>query len=174
MWSSNRHIRIEEQEYYMLLHKFHPLIIALIYKKINNRDDVLDVYQNVIIHIWQYRSKLDSKNIEGVIIKTCLQEIAHFYRNAKRAQTNDLLPLDHSDTTLDDVLIAEKKEQILLEIEKAIEELFPPLRRKIFKMNKLDGITQEKIATNLNISKRTVEQHISKSIIFLKNRVKNH
>ncbi|MNL09520.1 RNA polymerase sigma factor [compost metagenome] len=171
MWSSNRHIRIEEQEYYTLLHKFHPLIIALIYKKIKNRDDVLDVYQNVIIHIWQYRSKLDSKNIEGIIVKTCLQEIAHFYRNTKRTQT-DALPLDHSDTTMEDVLIAERKEQNLLEIEKAIEELLPPLRRKIFKMNKLDGITQEKIATTLNISKRSVEQHISKSIIFLKNKVK--
>ncbi|MOA19732.1 RNA polymerase sigma factor [compost metagenome] len=73
---------------------------------------------------------------------------------------------------MEDVLIAERKEQNLLEIEKAIEELLPPLRRKIFKMNKLDGITQEKIATTLNISKRSVEQHISKSIIFLKNKVK--
>ena len=173
MWSSNRHIRIEEQEYYSLLHKYNPLIFSLIYKKINNKEDALDVFQNVIIHLWEYRSKLDSNTIEGIVVKTCLQEIAHFFRTTKKVQSDDL-PIHYSDTAQEDLLIAEKKEETLLEIEHAIEELFPPIRRMIFKMNKLEGITQAKIAANFNISKRTVEKHIAKSIIFLKNKVKNY
>ncbi|RQO37672.1 hypothetical protein DBR39_12325 [Chryseobacterium sp. KBW03] len=171
MWSLNRHIRIEEQQYHKLLHKFNPLIFSLIYKKISNRDDVLDVFQNVIIHIWEYRSKLDSTNIESIVIKTCQQEIAHFYRNAKIDKTSDL-PIHLSDPSHEDLVIAQNKEENLSEIETAIEELFPPLRRKIFKMNKIDGVTQEKIAANFKISKRTVEEHISQSMIYLKSKVK--
>lgn len=172
MWSSNRHISAEEREYYNLLHKYNPLIFSLIYKKIQNREDVLDVFQNVIIHIWEYRLKLNPSNIESIIRKTCTQEIAHFYRKTKIEKNN--LSLDYVDTSDDDALVAMEKEQYISEIERAIEDLFPPIRRKIFKMNKLDGITQDKIAANFNISKRTVEKHISQSILFLKKRVKNY
>jgi RNA polymerase sigma-70 factor (ECF subfamily) len=173
MWLTNRHTKIEEQNYYVLLHKYNPLIFSLIYNKIKNRDDVLDVFQNVIIHIWEYRSKLDSSNIESVVKKTCLQEISHFYKKTNRVLITDL-PLEQSDSTVEDIILAEEKEQSIAKIEKAIEELFPPIRKTIFKMNKLEGITQEKIASYFNISKRTVEKHISQSMIYLKNKVNNY
>ena len=173
MWLTNRHTKIEEQNYYTLLHKYYPLIFSLIYNKINNREDVLDVFQNVIIHLWEYRSRLDSNNNESIVKKTCLQEISHFYKKTKRIQITDLL-LEQFDTAAEDMILAEEKEQSIARIEKAIEELFPPLRKTIFKMNKLDGITQEKIASNFNISKRTVEKHISQSMIYLKNKVNNY
>lgn len=172
MWSSHRHIRNEEESYYKILHKYNPLIFALIYKKINNREDALDVFQNVIIHIWEYRSSLSPDNIDAIIKKTCIQEIAHFYRKAKNSYVSDL-PLEHADTTNDELLLKEEKEQSMLEIERAIEELIPPIRRQIFKMNKVEGITQDKIATYLKLPKRTVEYHIYQSIIYLKNRVKS-
>jgi RNA polymerase sigma-70 factor (ECF subfamily) len=172
MWLINRHTKIEEQNYYTLLHKFNPLIFSLIYNKIKNRDDVLDVFQNVIIHIWKYRSNLDTNNIESVIKKTCLQEISHFYKKTKKVEFTDL-PLEQSDTSLEDLFISEEIEQAITKIEEAIEELSPPLRKIIFKMNKLDGIKQGKIASIFNISKRTVENHISQSMIYLKNRVNN-
>lgn len=173
MWLTNRHTKIEEQNYYTLLHKYNPLIFSLIFNKIKNRDDVLDVFQNVIIHIWEYRSKLNSNNIESIVKKTCFQEISHFYKKTKRVQITDL-PLEKSDTALEDMILAEEKEQSIAKIEKAIEELFPPIRKTIFKMNKLDGITQENIASYFNISKRTVEKHISQSMIYLKNKVNSY
>lgn len=68
----------------------------------------------------------------------------------------------------------ELKEERLLHLEVAIDDLFPPVRQQIFKMNKLEGFTQEKIATELNIPKRTVKYHIQQSLLLIKDRLKNH
>jgi len=48
-------------------------------------------------------------------------------------------------------------------ISKAIESL-PPQCKKIFKMNRFDGIGNQNIADELNLSKRTVETQISKAL----------
>ena len=41
-------------------------------------------------------------------------------------------------------------------------------------MNKYQGLTYEEIANYLNISKRSVEDNISKILIYLKSELKNH
>ena len=38
-------------------------------------------------------------------------------------------------------------------------EQMPPQLRLIFRMSRVDGLDNEKIAASLNISKRTVENH---------------
>ncbi|ROI02522.1 sigma-70 family RNA polymerase sigma factor [Chryseobacterium sp. G0240] len=170
MWSLNKHNN-DEQVFHKLVHKYNPLIYSLIYKKIQKGDDIFDVFQNILMHLWEHKDRLSVENIEGIIIKTCIQEIAIFYRRSTKIDICELPITEKIDPSVEDLSLIEEKEQYLEVIENAIEDLYPPLRQKIFKMNKLDGITQELIAINLNLSKRTVEHHISKAIIFLKNRI---
>lgn len=173
MWSYNRHIKNDEQEFQNIVHKYNPLIYSLIFKKIKNGDDIFDVFQNVLMHLWERKDKLRIENVEGIIVKTCIQEISNFYRSRTKIEICELPMIEKIDSTLEDLSSVGEKEKQLVRIENAIEDLIPPIRQKIFKMNKLDGITQEIIAATLNIPKRTVEHHISKAIIFLKNRVKD-
>lgn len=174
MWSSNRHITIEEQSYRKLVQQYNPLLFSIISKKIKSREDVKDVFQNVHIHLWNYRAKLDGGNAEAIIINTCTQKIAEFYRknaNIKNAE----VPIEETVNIYDkDSSLAEQKEQHLVLIEEAMEKLIPPIRKIIFKMNKLDGITQEKIATHLNMSRRTVKFHIEESLLYIKRHVDIH
>ena len=44
----------------------------------------------------------------------------------------------------------------------------PPQRKKIFKMSRLENLSNDEIATLLNISKRTVESHISQALADLR------
>ncbi|QIH34481.1 sigma-70 family RNA polymerase sigma factor [Sphingobacterium sp. DR205] len=172
MWSYNRHKKNDEQIFHSLVHQYNPLIYSLIFKKIKTRDDIFDVFQNVLMHLWEYEDKLHVDNVKGIIIKTCIQEIANFYRVRTKIDACEIPNIEKIDSGLEDLSLIEEKEKYLIAIEDAIEDLIPPIRQEIFKMNKLDGITQEMIAVNLNIPKRAVENHISKSIIFLKNRIK--
>ena len=47
-------------------------------------------------------------------------------------------------------------------------EKMPPQRKKIFKMSRLENLSNDEIATLLNISKRTVESHISQALADLR------
>ena len=54
---------------------------------------------------------------------------------------------------------------------KAAIETLPPKRKKIFELNRFDGLTYKEIAEELSISPRTVEDHISKALKSLRNKL---
>jgi RNA polymerase sigma factor (sigma-70 family) len=53
-------------------------------------------------------------------------------------------------------------------------ESLPPKCRKIFKMNRLEGMKNEEIAVSLHLSKRTVETQISKALKILRNKLSDY
>jgi RNA polymerase sigma-70 factor (ECF subfamily) len=56
---------------------------------------------------------------------------------------------------------------------KAIE-LLPPARKNVFKMSRLDGLSYDEIAAQLNISRNGVKDHIVKALNFLRNHLRFH
>lgn len=53
-------------------------------------------------------------------------------------------------------------------------ESLPAKCRRIFKMNRLEGLKNEEIAVQLSLSKRTVETQISKALKILRNRLSDY
>jgi RNA polymerase sigma factor (sigma-70 family) len=166
---SGRHINSEKGSYENLVHQYNHQAFSFISKKIPNEEDALDVLQNVFMHLWICKNSLDSTNSPNIIFNTCKDKIAEFYRASKKQPFHENVFSDFADTSFDDLKSAEKKERLLTELEQSIVLIIPPLRRKIFKMHKLEGITQEKIALELDIPKSTVKYHILEAMTFLKN-----
>jgi RNA polymerase sigma factor (sigma-70 family) len=166
MLNSHRHIR-EEAEFQLFLQNYDHQLFSQISQKIQEREDAKDVLQNVLVHLWEYRHLMHSDSWQQVVFKTCKQKIAEYYRKKKHTLLHRHLDDNMNAIALDDLY--EKKEQLLSALETSISLLLPPIRQTVFRMNKLQGIKQEQIAQQLKISKRTVENHISKAMMFLKN-----
>lgn len=64
----------------------------------------------------------------------------------------------------DEILMSKNLNDVVL---KGIEML-PPMRKNVFRLSRLEGYSYEEIATELNISRNTVKDHISLSLKFLK------
>lgn len=137
-------------------------------RKVKGRENVTDITQNVFSHLWEYRRSLLGVNTENIIFNTCKQEIAKFIK-AEQKRLSDTVPLllEEPDDSYQQLLSKLTKENQLEAITKNIESL-PPLRKKIFTLNKLQGITQEEIAHQLQIPHHKVKHHISQVMIFLK------
>ncbi|AZB25145.1 MULTISPECIES: RNA polymerase sigma factor [Bacteroidota] len=137
--------------------------------KVKDRDDALDIMQNVFFHVWKYKASLTSANTESIIIKTCNQEISNFASRKKKQpfllEISDLQLQDDSSDALETQL---EKEEMLNAVHLSIE-LLPTARKQIFKLNKLDGIKQEKIADHLHLSTKAVENQVYKAMSFLRN-----
>ena len=135
-------------------------------KKVKDRNDILDISQNIFVHLWQYRNSLGGSNIENIIFKTCNQEISNFYsKQIKQPSITDFTDRpDESSELLQDKL---DKENLLEAVENRIE-LLPPTRKQILTMSKLEGVNQEQIADHFSISKKAVKKQLEKAMIFLR------
>jgi len=119
-----------------------------------------DITQDVFSYLWENRNKITHANN----IKSYIYQLAKFYsfnyiRAKKRNEAyetmslGDPLELDYSP---DEIVIA-KEVEILIQI--SLEGM-PQQRRRIFQMSRYEGLSSEQIALQLNLSKRTVENHI--------------
>lgn len=71
-------------------------------------------------------------------------------------------------STYDDLIEEELyARELSLLIDIAVEKM-PPQRRNIFIMSRKDGLSNEEIAQRLNISKRTVENHMTQALAELR------
>ncbi|KKO89167.1 hypothetical protein AAW12_23870 [Sphingobacterium sp. Ag1] len=162
------HTSTPDHMFQSLYETYNNRVFGIVIGRIKDRDDALDVMQNIFFHLWTTRDSLTKENTERIVIKTCIQEISNFYSKQKKQPfLRDAAEVQLSDESLE--LLEEKlqKEERLKSMEFSIE-LLPTPRKQIFKMNKLEGISQEKVAHHFNLSRKAVEKQISKAMVFLK------
>ncbi|WP_412468746.1 sigma-70 family RNA polymerase sigma factor [Pedobacter sp. KLB.chiD] len=167
MGFSRRHITSEEYQFKTLLDTYNTQLFSRITSKIKDRENAKDVLQDVLVHLWNYRSEMKSDRWESIMFNTCHQKINEFLRKNRNQILNDELA-DRIDTSIDDLILAEKKEKLLTVLETRIALITPPIRQTIFKMNKLYGFSQKEIALQFNLSRRVVENHVAQALKFLR------
>lgn len=152
---------------------YHFKVFCFVKKYTAQLADAEDVTQNVFIHLWKYRSKLDpDTSLEAILFKSSKQEISKWYKKQNRIFS---VEKEHLIKELDTA--TEQENDIDVQFEK-IEHLLnkiPEKRRKIFSLHKFDDLSYKEIAIEMNMSPSAVANQISKTLQFLKkNSVKNH
>jgi len=152
---------------------YHFKVFCFVKKYTAQLADSEDVTQNVFIHLWKYRAKLDPDvSLEAVLFKSSKQEISKWYKKQNRifsVENEQLIKeLDSSTESDDDI-------DLKLEIIQSLLNKVPEKRRKIFKLNKFEDLSHKEIAIEMNMSPSAVANQISKTLQFLKeNSVQNH
>lgn len=169
----SKHIDDVEDMYKSIYNTYRERVFHYIKGKVKNRNDIRDIAQNVFFHLWEYKESLGGANTENIIFKTCNQEISKFFKTQrKHVFENDHAIPETPDDAVDQLDSKLKKEQQLQAVQDSIE-LLPASSKKMFTMNILEGVSQQKIAAQLNLPKKTVQKQISKALIFLKDFHKN-
>ncbi|CAA9203135.1 RNA polymerase sigma factor [Flavobacterium collinsii] len=152
---------------------YHYKVFCFVKKYTAQLADAEDVTQNVFIHLWKYRNKVDPAiDLEAILFKSSKQEISKWYKKQNRifSVENDQLikELDIVSETDDDITSK------LEEIEHLLNQI-PEKRRKIFSLHKFEDRSYKEIAVEMDMSQSAVANQISKTLQFLrKNTVKNH
>ncbi len=119
--------------------------------------------QNVFVKLWEKREKYDISSIKSYLL-IAVRNSCH----------NELKRLQHQKSLNDLVLDEDMVETVnysdfgaMEKISKTID-LLPEQRKKIFKLNRLEGLKYREIAEQLNISPKTVEIQMGKALKFLR------
>jgi RNA polymerase sigma-70 factor (ECF subfamily) len=129
--------------------------------------------QNVFLKLWEKRDSLDtSQNLKAFIFKIAINTIYDFVRRKNIEHVfEDYARLNYQsseNSTWHSVIYAEMEQNL----HHLVAQL-PEQQQKIFQLSKTDGLTNDEIAKQLDISKRTVENHLYRALSFLKKHLKD-
>ena len=124
-----------------------------------------DIVQNVFVKLWIYRKKIDSNiPIKRYLHKSVYNEFIDQYRKNKSVVSLEEKHLRTINTIIDDNSF--DIEKLMTRVNNEIEKL-PEKCKKVFILNKKEGLTHDEIAEYLQISKKTVEGHITRAFKIL-------
>lgn len=132
-------------------------------KLLHNPQIAEEIVQDVFLKLWEYKEKIkDELSFDSFIFTITINLIRKYYRRKKITENffrqNDFN--DFQKINFDYIQLSEI-------IDNLIEKL-PEQRRKIFVKSRLEGISNDEIARELNISKKTVENQLSTALKFIR------
>jgi len=130
-----------------------------------------EVTQDIFMKIWTTREKLpEVRNLDNYLFIIARNHI--FNETRKKITLIYGQVEERAETSALPDLQAEYKESYQ-QLLKGIE-LLPEKRRIVFKLSRLEGLSNEQIAARLGIHKDTVYQYLVKSLLFLRAYMQEH
>ncbi len=153
------------ERYYCAIHTFTRGVV-------DNDFHAEEITQNVFIRLWLKRSALDpGRNFKSFLYTLARHEIADYFRSDKYDRRRLRLDVVHDAEHVQEQFAANydaerMREMLLNEIDR-----MPARRREVFWLSRIEGLTNDKIAERLSISKRTVEGHLNAALRTLRSKV---
>ena len=130
-----------------------------------------DIVQNIFVKIWIYRKKIDPNiSIKKYLYKSVYNEFIDQYRKNKSVISLEEKYLKVIDTIIDDNSLGIEK--LMMNVNREIDKL-PEKCKRVFILNKKEGLTHNEIAEYLQISTKTVESHITRAFKILNQKLGN-
>lgn len=136
------------------------------FKKLHNPDVAKDITQEVFIHIWTHRDSNYIDNLEAWLFTSVRNNV---FRELKKEQK--FIPIAELLVELRAYYNEADADALQKELMTAYNKLvdaLPPAQQNIYKMRFHDDLSTEEIAEQLNISRKTVQNQLTRAVSLLK------
>ena len=150
----------DEEAFAELFHGFYDKLFGFILGLTHSKVIAEDITQDVFLKIWQNRTNMgDVENINALLFKIAQNKAIDCLRkSAREILTPTHLEFENQNINPQplDLLI---QDELKTKLSEAIKQL-PPQQQKIYTLHKEQGIKQDEIATQLNLSRSTIQSHM--------------
>lgn len=151
---------------------YYPKLYAFSKTFLKVEDDINDILQEVFIKIWDNRKKIkDVETFNAWIFTITKNSIFTYFRKKIRQEDfeNRVRKMSTGELIFNDNL---EYKDLKVKLDQIVEQL-PEKRRIIFKLSREEGLSNRDIAKKLEISVKTVEDHMLYSLRFLRKNLKD-
>lgn len=141
--------------------RYQPKVVAFLKACTGDEEQARDIAQDIFFNIWKDRAKLSEvRSFEGYLFQMARFSVYNYYDHldvVKKYVEEGKTRSEVTDAGPEEKL---KERQIRARIAETVRKM-PRRRREIFIMSRWGGYSNDEIAERLNISKRTVENHLT-------------
>lgn len=149
--------------------KLYNSISFLLYNKSNAKD----ITQSTFLIIWEKRESLDPDKNFSAYLYTIARNLV--YKETERLILNNkFMESKLLESELFDESVVENLNNSYIEsrINELVEEL-SPIPKQIFKLKNVEDLSVSEIATKMELTERSVEAHLYRTMKFLKEKLRN-
>ncbi len=174
-----RHNLNNEKLFDVLYELYAQKLFHIAFGYISTKEDAEEIVQDVFVKLWKQQEKIDSiSNMTGYLYKMTRNACLDFLRSKKNklaiesniVQLQNLLNFQAFNN---DTASAILEKEIQLQIDEGILGL-PEKCRLVFTKSRIEGLRHKEIADTLDISTKTIENHITKALKHLKVHLKEY
>ena len=151
------------QAFHRLFESYHPRVWQFIRSMVKSDIVADDLSQDVFVKIWIHREAMPQvRHFDAYVFGMARNAVKdHIKGNVVRDRHLNRTNLYSRDYVLPDEEYDAKETELIV---KFIVSKMPEQRRRTFTMSRYEGLRNEEIAEKLNISKKTVENHINAAL----------
>jgi RNA polymerase sigma-70 factor (ECF subfamily) len=152
----------------VIFKEYYSKVYAFAIGLVKEPDDADDITQLVFIKLWNYRQRLGMvRNLDAYLYQITRNTFLDFIEKRKLKQhefdLERLAEMSDTDSPLEELAANELK----LLVDMVVANM-PDQRKRIYKLSREQGMSNQEIAEALNISKKTVENHLNLALKELK------
>lgn len=156
-----------EEAFKILFELYYSKLLYMAKSYISNAEDAEEIVQDVFLKAWKKRKNITT-NINGYLFKITKNSCLDYLRSKKSKLTtsHNILQLEAfiNHSALSDENASTIIEQELAEKIQHSIELLPDKCKMVFVKSRMEGMKNKEISNELDISVKTVENHMSRAI----------
>jgi RNA polymerase sigma-70 factor (family 1) len=177
---------ISEQEYITGLHTGDEVVFETVFKDYYERlcnyansmiydmDEAEEMVQNTYLTLWEKRENIDihtsvKSYLYKAVYNNCMNWMKHYKVRLEHSEDSKYQTESFVDDPSQQLLSEELERQINI----AINDM-PNQCRTVFKLSRFENLTYSEIAEQLNLSVKTVENHMAKALKLLREKLKDY
>jgi len=162
----------DQTAFELLFHFYYSGLVTFARQIVLDVDEAEEIVQYLFVQLWSNRKKIrESSSLKNYFFVSVRNRAFNFLKRQQIRENvlQELKQMVETDLLYspDLFVVSELQEQI----KRAYKKL-PERTREIFLLSRIDGYSNDEIAKQLNLSKRTVETQISRALRILRNELK--
>ena len=168
-----RRLRKSDQHAFEFVYnKFKEKLYYFTRRYLHSTVETEEIIQKVFISLWENRDNLKEEySLSGLLYKTTINQIYNYFKHeAVRQKYLDHL-LTRESPQADDLQQRILHNDLQVILDRLVEEM-PEKQQFIFRLSRLEGLSNIEIAKRLGLSVRSVENHIYRALKHIKVRLR--
>ena len=169
-----RLINGDQTAFELLFRFYYPGLVTFASQIVLDTDEAEEIVQEFFVKLWAGRREIKkSETLKSYFFTSVKNRALNVLKREKISEKvwAELREMTETDQLYQPDLFVESELQS--HIKSAFEKL-PARANEVFKLSRFKGLSNDEIASQLNISKRTVETHISNALKILREELKEY